>query len=81
MKITFKLYATLQGYLPGDAVNNAIEVDIDPQSTLHQVIDRFLIGHPAFVISTLQTLLALCQSENICRFRDQALRMERLDLL
>ena len=43
MKITFKLYATLQGYLPNDAVNNAVDVEIDPQSTLHQVIDQFSV--------------------------------------
>ncbi len=43
MKITFKLYATLQGHLPANAVNNAVEVDIEPQATLHQVIDSFRV--------------------------------------
>lgn len=41
MKITFKLYATLQHLLPAAAVDNAIEVDVADDVTLHQVIDQF----------------------------------------
>ncbi len=41
MRITFKLYATLQELLPSDAVNNAVEVDVDEGTTLNEVIDRF----------------------------------------
>jgi len=41
MKITFKLYATLQHHLPAAAVNNAIEIDVAEQVTLHQVIEQF----------------------------------------
>ncbi len=45
MKITFKLYATLQNKLPAAAVNNAIEIDVASDITLHQVIDRFAVPH------------------------------------
>ncbi len=45
MKITFKLYATLQHLLPSDAVNNAIEIEVPDDVTLHQVIDRFNVQH------------------------------------
>ena len=41
MKITFKLYATLQHLLPAAAVDNAIEIDVADDVTLYQVIDKF----------------------------------------
>lgn len=41
MKITFKLYATLQNKLPSNAVDNATEVEVDETCTLFQLIDRF----------------------------------------
>ncbi len=41
MKIKFKLYATLQDKLPANAVDNAVEVDVDEQVTLFQLIDQF----------------------------------------
>jgi sulfur carrier protein ThiS len=43
MKIRFKLYASLQGYLPDDAVNNAVEIDVPEDSSPHSVIDRFSV--------------------------------------
>jgi len=45
MKITFKLYATLQQHLPADAVDNAVELEIDENTTLHGVLDRFAVPH------------------------------------
>lgn len=45
MKITFKLYATLQHKLPSTAVSNAVEIEVDKDVTLHQVIDRFAVDH------------------------------------
>lgn len=41
MKITFKLYATLQDKLPPDAVDNAIELEVDEKVTLFDLIDKF----------------------------------------
>ncbi|MEM7256746.1 MAG: MoaD/ThiS family protein [Pseudomonadota bacterium] len=41
MKITFKLYATLQDKLPSNAVNNAVEVDVNDEVTLFELIDQF----------------------------------------
>lgn len=43
MKIKFKLYATLQHLLPPEAVDNAVEVDVPEQITLHEVIDQFRV--------------------------------------
>ncbi len=43
MKVTFKLYATLQELLPADAVNNAVEIDVNENVTLNDVIDRFKV--------------------------------------
>lgn len=44
MKITFKLFATLQDYLPGEArKTNALSLDIDEGSTVAQIIERFAL--------------------------------------
>lgn len=43
MKITFKLYATLQHLLPDTAVRNSIEVEVAEDTTLHQIIDQFKV--------------------------------------
>ena len=39
MKITFKLYATLQHLLPAGAVKNAVLITVPDDATLHDVID------------------------------------------
>lgn len=41
MKITFKLYATLSDYLPAGQRYNAVELDIDPATTIGDLIERF----------------------------------------
>lgn len=42
MKITFKLFASLQDYLPVEAkAKNALQVDLPDGTTVQQVIERF----------------------------------------
>lgn len=41
MKITFKLYATLSDYLPAGKRHNAVELDIEPDTTIAELVDRF----------------------------------------
>lgn len=42
MNITFKLFATLQDYLPLEArKNNALALELEPGTTVQQVIERF----------------------------------------
>ena len=41
MKITFKLYATLSDYLPAGQRHNAVEIDIDPSTTINDLVERF----------------------------------------
>lgn len=41
MRITFKLYATLSDYLPAGQRHNAVELDIDPSTTIGELIERF----------------------------------------
>lgn len=42
MKITFKLFASLQDYLPVEAkMKNALELDLPDGTTVQQVIERF----------------------------------------
>lgn len=43
MKIRFKLYASLQQFLPDDAVDNAVEIDVPADSTPNSIIDRFRV--------------------------------------
>ena len=44
MKITLKLFAMLQDYLPGEAKKtNALILDIDETSTVAQIIERFAL--------------------------------------
>lgn len=41
MQITFKLYASLAGYLPAGAVNNAVQIEVDADSSLDALLQRF----------------------------------------
>jgi molybdopterin converting factor small subunit len=41
MRITFKLYATLSDYLPAGQRHNAVEIDIDPATTIADLVERF----------------------------------------
>ncbi|MDB5760705.1 MAG: hypothetical protein JWM30_3994 [Burkholderia sp.] len=41
MKITFKLYATLSDYLPAGQRHNAIELEIEPSTTIADLVERF----------------------------------------
>lgn len=42
MKVTFKLFASLQDYLPVEAkMKNALELDLPEGATIQQVIERF----------------------------------------
>lgn len=43
MRVKLKLYAGLQAYLPENSEDNAILLDIDGDSTVHQLIDRFKV--------------------------------------
>jgi sulfur carrier protein ThiS len=42
MRVTFKLFAMLQDYLPAEAKNdNALVLDLEDGTTIFQVIERF----------------------------------------
>lgn len=41
VNITFKLFASLAQHLPGEAVRNIVEIEIAPETTVHEIIDRF----------------------------------------
>lgn len=43
MKITFKLYATLQNLLPAGTVKNAVEIEVPEDVSLNDLIDRFKV--------------------------------------
>lgn len=41
MHITFKLFATLSDYLPATHKDNAIRLEITPQTTILHLVERF----------------------------------------
>ncbi|MFK7852540.1 MAG: MoaD/ThiS family protein [Granulosicoccus sp.] len=43
MKITFKLFATLQDLLPAGAVKNAVDIEVADDVSLNEIIDRFKV--------------------------------------
>ncbi|MDH3714614.1 MAG: MoaD/ThiS family protein [Gammaproteobacteria bacterium] len=43
MKITLKLYATLGERLPPGAYENAAQIDVAPDVTLNDIIDRYKV--------------------------------------
>lgn len=43
MKITFKLYATLQHLLPPGAVKNAVQVEVADDASLNDIIDQYKV--------------------------------------
>jgi sulfur carrier protein ThiS len=44
LRITFKLFATLQDYLPAEArKTNALSLDLEPGTTVAQLVERFAL--------------------------------------
>lgn len=44
MKVIFKLYATLQDYLPAEAKRtNALTLELDAATTIQQIVERFAL--------------------------------------
>lgn len=43
MKITFKLYATLQDLLPAGSVKNAVDIEIADDASLNDIIDQYKV--------------------------------------
>ncbi|MYB35410.1 MAG: MoaD/ThiS family protein [Gammaproteobacteria bacterium] len=41
MNVTFKLFASLATYLPDDAKDNAVEIEVGRDTTPNQLIERF----------------------------------------
>lgn len=43
MKITFKLYATLQDLLPAGSVKNAVQIEVPDDVSLNDIIDQYKV--------------------------------------
>ena len=44
IQVTFKLFATLQDYLPAEAKKtNALTLDLEPGTTVAQIVERFAL--------------------------------------
>lgn len=47
MKVTLKLFATLSGYLPPEARQNAVELDVEEGTTPMALLERFGVPREA----------------------------------
>ena len=47
MKITLKLYASLASYLPAEAEQNIIAIDVEPKASIHTVVDAYQVPREA----------------------------------
>lgn len=75
MKITFKLFATLQHKLPPEAVSHAVDIDVDENLTIHQVLNLF-------TVTPEEAHLVLVNGIDCdCRSRDQAAALKEGDVL
>lgn len=43
MKIAFKLFASLTDYLPAERKGNRLELDVEPGTTVGDMIDRYRV--------------------------------------
>lgn len=43
MKITFKLYATLQHLLPPNAVKNAVQIEVADDASMNDIVDQYKV--------------------------------------
>lgn len=43
MKLKFKLYASLTQLLPAAAIDHAIDIEVDPGTSVFEVIDQFKV--------------------------------------
>jgi len=75
MRIKFKLYATLQDLLPAGAVDNAIEIDIPPDTTLNMLIDQHQVPRELAHLVLLNGVF-ICDAD-----RDQAGKLSQDDVL
>jgi len=65
MKITFKLFATLQHKLPPEAVSHAVEVDVAENTTIHQVLDQFAVTHEEAHLILVNGVDCDCRSRDV----------------
>ncbi|MBC6440031.1 MAG: MoaD/ThiS family protein [Rhodospirillales bacterium] len=45
MQVTLKLFASLAPYMPPGAVENAVRIEVDEDTTINQVFDRYQVPH------------------------------------
>ncbi len=43
MQVHFKLFATLSGYLPANAIKNVVVLEVDADTTPNQLIDQHFV--------------------------------------
>lgn len=70
MKITLKLFATLRDYLPSDAVENGVQVDIADDATPNELIDEYRIPRKLAHLVLLNGIYVEPQKRDVSLFKD-----------
>lgn len=75
MKITFKLFATLQHLLPAGAVKNAVPIEVSDDATMNDIIDQFKVPRELAHLVLVNGVF-YCEAD-----RDQAQVLKENDVL
>ncbi len=75
MKITFKLFATLQHLLPPGAVKNAVTIEVSDDASMHDIIDQFKVPRELAHLVLINGVF-YCEAD-----RDQAKILKEDDVL
>ncbi len=70
MKITLKLFANLREYLPPDAVENGVEVQVEDDATPNEVIDEYRIPRQLAHLVLLNGIYIEPQKRDTSLFKD-----------
>ena len=70
MKLTLKLYAGLTDYLPPDAVDNKLMIEISEHITAYELIDRYSVPREMAHLVLLNGVYVNPEDRNRAMFND-----------
>ncbi len=71
MRITFKLYASLMKLLPVEARGHAVKLDVEKDTTLQEIIDRFSIDEKQAFLVMVNGVYIPPEQRKITRLNEQ----------
>lgn len=70
MKLTLKLYASLSQYLPDNAVNNSVQLDVADDTTPNAIIEKYNLPFESVHIVLLNGVYIKPEERDEPLFRD-----------